>query len=121
MKECDKGDITSGDMSLYFDFESRHLFHDRELKDRAIMLYLVPKYSIADELIERISSFSNTMELMPNTLLIGHCKTNGHIALLGKIKRIAELIMVEKKQKEHLYYVKSLLHLIILYFCLFNR
>ena len=39
------------------------------------------------------------MVLMPNMLFMGHCGINGHIALLGKIKRISELLMVEKKQE----------------------
>ena len=49
MKEHDKGDAMRGNMSLYFDFESKRLFHDRKLKDRAIILYLTPTL-IADEL-----------------------------------------------------------------------
>lgn len=99
MKKHDKGDaVRGGDISLYFDFESKHLFHDRELKDRAIILYLTPTL-IADELRDRICLFPNTMVLMPNMLFMGHCGINGHIALLGKIKRISELLMVEKKQE----------------------
>ena len=98
MKKHDKGDAVREDISLYFDFESKHLFHDRELKDRATILYLAPTL-IADELRDRICLFPNTMVLMPNMLFMGHCGINGHIALLGKIKRISELLMVEKKQE----------------------
>ena len=102
MKKHDKGDaVRGGDISLYFDFESKHLFHDRELKDRAIILYLTPTL-IADELRDRICLFPNTMVLMPNMLFMGHCGINGHIALLGKIKRISELLMTEKKQKKNI-------------------
>lgn len=101
MKNHDKGDAARGDISLYFDFESKHLFHDRELKDRAIILYLTPTL-IADELRDRICSFPNTMTLMPNMLFMGHCGINGHIALLGKIKRISELLMAEKEQEENI-------------------
>lgn len=90
-----------GDISLYFDFESKHLFHDRELKDRAIILYLTQTL-IADELRDRICSFPNTIALMPNMLFMGHCGINGHIALLGKIKRISELLMAEKEQKKNI-------------------
>ena len=42
------------------------------------------------------------MVLMPNMLFMGHCGINGHIALLGKIKRIAELLMTEKEQEENI-------------------
>ena len=101
MKEHDQDDATMGDMSLYFDFESRGLFHDRELNDKAIILYLMPT-CIFDELRDRISLFSNTMALVSNILFMEHCGINGHIALLGKIKRIAELLIVEKRQKENI-------------------
>lgn len=101
MKKHDKGDAVREDISLYFDFESKHLFHDRELKDRAIILYLTPTL-IADELRDRICSFPNTMALVPNMLVMGHCGINGHIALLGKIKRISELLMAEKEQEENI-------------------
>lgn len=101
MKKHDKGDAVREDISLYFDFESKHLFHDRELKDRATILYLAPTL-IADELRDRICLFPNTMVLMPNILFMGHCGINGHIALLGKIKRISELLMAEKEQKKNI-------------------
>ena len=101
MKEHDKGDAMRGNMSLYFDFESKRLFHDRELKDRAIILYLMSS-CIVDELRDRISLFSNAVAIAPNILLIKHCGNNGHIALLGKIKRIAELLIVDKRQKENI-------------------
>ena len=60
MKQNDKGDAAREDMFLYFDFESKHLFHDRELKDRAIILYLTPTL-ITDDLRDRICLFPNTM------------------------------------------------------------
>ena len=99
MKEHDEGESGSGDISLYFDFESRRLFHDRELKDRAIILYLMPTF-IYSEVRDRISLFPNTMALAPNIFFMGHCGTNGHIAYLGKIKRIVEFLVIEKKHKE---------------------
>jgi hypothetical protein len=101
MEARDENDTASGDVSLYFDYESRNLFHDRELKDRAIILYLSPTISFYKELRDRICSFTDSVAIFPNILFIKHCKTNGHIALLGRIKRIAELLMVEKRQKEY--------------------
>ena len=49
------------------------------------------------------------MTLMPNMLFMGHCGINGHIALLGKIKRILELLMVEKRQK----YMNDMLDMVV--------
>lgn len=71
MKRHDKG-ATSGDVPLYFDSKSRHLFHDRELKDRAIMLCLRRCFTanIVDELRDRISSSPNMVALAPNVLLM---------------------------------------------------
>lgn len=100
MKESDKGNATMGDMSLYFDIESKHLFHDRELKDRSIILFLMPPFVaddfVVDELRDRIYSFTDTVALTPNILFMGHCGTKGHIVRLSKIKRIVELYMIEK-------------------------
>lgn len=98
LKELDKGNAARGDIFFYFDLESRCLFHDRKLKDKATILCLMPTL-ISNELRDRISLFSNTVVLTPNILLIEHCDTNGYMALLGKIKRMAELLMVEKKQE----------------------
>lgn len=101
MEVNDNDDTASGDVTLYFDYESRHLFHDRELKDRAIILYLRP-IPIYKKLRDRICSFTDAVAIAPNILLIEHCGTNGHIALLGKIKRIMELLMVENDCKEYI-------------------
>lgn len=102
MKDNDNDDTASGDVSLYFDYESRHLFHDRKLKDRAIILNLTPTASIYEKLRDRICSFTDAVAILPNVLLIEHCGTNGHIALLGKVKRIAELLMVEENCNEYM-------------------
>ena len=98
MRGADKDNAMRGDISFYFDFESRYLFHDRKLKERAIILCLNAS-PISVKLRDRISSFSNTVVLTPSILLIEYCETNGHMVLLGKIKRISELLMVEKKQE----------------------